>query len=121
MLRVAIPRDAAEVQVQITGENLEPGKAFTILCSNELQGTPSALRLIDICYAVETGLKIFLWWEDDGGDTLILPLEGRGRLDLGPIGGIHNPRNEGWTGNVQLSTKGSGLFFLGLEFAKLKS
>lgn len=127
MFVVSIPRDATEVQVQVTGLGGELPPT-TFLDVSELAHSPKSLRLTDIVYAIEGGCVVYLWWEDATGDTLILPLEGRGRLDLTPIGGISNPRNEGWTGHVRISTSHSPIldgevpqrsFFLGLEFMKL--
>jgi hypothetical protein len=117
---VIIPRDStAEVQVIVTSTE-EVALPETFLTMRELKEQPAALRLTDVIYAVESGAKVFLWWDDDAGDTLILPLEGRGRLDLSPFGGIPNPRKEGFTGHVQVSSSGLGAFILCLEFAKLK-
>jgi len=117
---VTLPRDSlAEVQVIVTSteEVLLPE---TILTMGSLMGQPKALRLTDVIYVVEGGTKVYLWWDDDAGDTLILPLEGRGRLDLSPFSGIPNPRKEGFTGHVQVSSSGHGSFVLCLEFAKLQ-
>jgi len=125
MLQISRPRDNAEVQVHVASAEGGPySEAGTILRLEDLTGDPKALRLIDVIYSIESGCKVFLWWDDAKGDTLLLPLEGRGRLDLTPLGGISNPRNEGWTGHVQLSTlhetPGGKSFFLALEFAKLR-
>lgn len=108
------------MQVQFSGyEEGEDGTTL-FLEAHKLKGSPASLRLQDVVYAIEGGQKVFLWWDDAQG-TLILPLEGRGRLDFNPIGGIANPRNEGWTGHVSFSTQGKGHFFVGLEFVKLTS
>ncbi len=120
MFDVTIPRDgAAEVQVIVTSTE-EVSPARTILDLGKLFGAPTAVRLTDVIYAVEGGAKVWLWWDDNAGDTLILPLEGRGRLDLSPFNGIPNPRREGFTGHVQVSSAGPGSFVLCLEFAKLQ-
>src|SRR5437867_8938591 len=106
MPQIRITRDAAEVVVQITASDAdEVTKALTILRTTELSGQPAALRLLDVIHACEKDLVVSLWWEGGKGDALILPLEGRGRLDLAPLGGIHNPRHEGWIGHVRLTTR----------------
>jgi hypothetical protein len=118
--RIAIPRDAAEVQVLVTGGNvLTP---FRIVDVDKLKDSPVSLRLTDIIHSVQTGLTVYLWWEEEDGGSLIIPIEGRGRLDLSPMLGIQNPRNEGWTGHVTLTTsRAEGKsFFVGLEFAKVR-
>lgn len=126
MATVTIPRDGTEVQVHIHSSSESELAPWTFLDIGELTGGPTSLRLIDCVFALEGDMTVYLWWDDAAGDTLILPLEGRGRLDLSPIGGIQNPRNEGWTGHVQLTTahKSPGTlksFFLGLEFAKVRA
>jgi hypothetical protein len=119
VLTVTIPRDEGEVQVHVVGKGWEEPLPALFLDVGKLKGSPVALRLLDCVYAVESGLKVFLWWEGTE-HALLLPLEGRGRLDLTPIGGIHNPRHDGFTGHVLLTTQGEGFFFLGLEFAKVR-
>ena len=118
MLSTHLLRDALEVQVQITGAGEQ--SATCVLAVSDLKDTPAALRLTDVVYSVEGGQKVSLWWEDDSGESLILPLEGRGFLDLDKVGGIHNPRRAGWTGHVLLSAQGEGLFFVGLQFTKVR-
>lgn len=129
-LRTAIPRDsAAEVQVHVFGDALEEViKPSLIVDVGALRDPPLALRLTDILYSVQSGLTVFLWWDEgESKRSLILPLEGRGRLDLSPTLGITNPKNEGWTGHVTLTTEhatigeGRKSFFLGLEFSKVRN
>lgn len=129
-MQVAIPRDANEVQVHVrhVGDNL----ALKVLVdAAKLHGDHKSLRLIDCIYAVEGPGKVRLWWEEKGGKhALLLPLEGRGRLDCTPVGGILSPEGD-FTGRVLISfnagpagTEGeppNGAFFIGLEFAKVRA
>ena len=125
MISVKIPRDAAETQAHIIASSEAEITDLEVVNVKSLKESPRALRLIDAVFSLEEGMTAFLWWEDASGESLILPLEGRGRLDLSPVGGIHNPRNEGWTGHVKLTTshKTPGRkksFFIGLEFSKVR-
>ncbi len=121
-IRTRVTRDANEVVVLVSASNHPAiSEAETFLTTKGLRDQPAALKLVDVVYSLEEGMTLFLWWDDEKGDTLILPLEGRGRLDLAQFDGIHNPRNAGWTGHVQRTTvpktPGWKSFFLGLELS----
>jgi hypothetical protein len=126
-VRTRILRDLNDVYLQVVGEGLHTPFSFTqILDISTLQGAPPAVRLTDLWFSVEKGLAVFLWWEEGEDDgSLLLPIaEGQGRLDFSGFGGLHNPRNEGWTGHVGISTKQAAgddkNFVLVLGFAKLR-
>lgn len=124
-MRRTLPRDANDVQLHLVESDSDEIEPTTVLDLKELKGDPVALKLSSVVFAIEGGCTVYLWWDDEMGDTLLLPLEGRGALNFDPYGGLENPRHEGWTGCVQLSTHhttpGRKSFFLGLEFAKLRA
>ena len=130
-MRQKFLRNADDIYVEVSASGLLiPLPRTTILDLDSKELTPPrplAVRLTEVFFAVEKGLTILLWW-DEGEDkaSLILPIvEGQGRLDFNSFGGLHNPKNEGFTGHVQLSTKqAKGVemnFTLVLGFAKLRS
>ena len=82
---------------------------------------PTTVRIEKIQFAIEDGISCMLWWHDTAGTTLIVPLTGRGKLTAEWFGGYNNPKNAGYTGNIQMSTAGfSGVkhFSLLLELIK---
>lgn len=103
---------------------MEPLPETTILDLSKLKDLPKAVKLTHVIHAVESGLVLCLWWDDLEGDSLILPLEGKGFLDFERVGGLHNPRNPGWTGHVQMTSKhltpGSKCFTIVLGFSKMR-
>jgi len=121
---VTIPRDQAETQVHVTSTFEEEMEPTLILDPRALRNSPTALRLTDVLFALEGEMTLFLWFEGKEDHALLLPLEGRGRLDLSTMGGIFDHRREESTGRILLSTRhntgGRGRsFFLALEFSRI--
>ena len=113
-----ILRDAAEVRVQVWGE--EDG-VFHVLSPSEVKpegGAPTHFRLTEVLHSIESGVRIRLYWEGVDEHTLIMPIEGRGNLQLDRLGGLPDPKVEGWTGNVLMKVYGEGAYTLVLEFTK---
>ena len=113
-----ILRDAAEVRVQIWGEG---DGVFTVLSPAEVKPEGAAathFRLTEVVFAIEGNTRVRLYWEGIDTHTLLLPLEGRGNLQLDRLGGLPDPKAEGWTGNVLMKVYGEGAYTLILEFTK---
>lgn len=117
-------RDSADVILQVWG-GVEDGSPLeqTIISPTELSGA-SYLRLMTAEFSIQGGLTILLFWEGEDDHTLLLPLEGRGRLDFEWAGGLQDPKVDGWKGNVVLQTVASTPddkhFSLVLEFSKCR-
>lgn len=124
VLEKRILRDASEAIVQVWG-GFEEGETVEgqIISPGELVGA-TYLRLTTVEFAIQDGLTILLFWEGEDDHTLLLPLEGRGRLDYDWAGGLKDPQVNGWKGNVVLKTEatkpGDKHFSLVLEFAKCR-
>lgn len=120
-------RDSADVEVAVTGTLLEPDAqlAETILRPREFKDEPKTAKLNAVFYSIADGLTVTLYWEHDESDDLMLPLNGRGILDLERFGGLENPRKPGFTGNVVLvaerTSPGKKNFVLSLEFSKQRA
>ncbi len=87
---------------------------------SSLNPVPTLIRVDRIQYSVEDGLSCLLWWHATT-DGLILPLEGRGKMEFDWFGGYNNPMAAGYTGNIRLSTAGWSTvkhFALVIEFVK---
>jgi hypothetical protein len=82
---------------------------FKVINVEDLCGRPTGLRLDNIIFVIETGLKVHLSYEDV---PYILPLEGRGKCELDPIGGLAGHK-------VKCTFKGIGAFFISLDISKL--
>lgn len=128
--RIVRDQDGGDVEIAISGI-LPAGKegfGEVILDPNNLGGITGNLKLTHAFFALSGGLEVVLWWEheaeDDPGD-LLLPLEGRGILDIDKVGGLENPRRAGATGSVVLvctrTSPGTKHFVLTLEFQKQRS
>jgi hypothetical protein len=107
-LAASVVHDGARnVLVEVTGI-LDTSDVTQVNITNlaALIPVPTMLRLDTIQFAIQDAMAVMLWWEDTAGTSLIAPLAGRGRLDFGWFGGKLNPKNTGFTGNIQLSTQG---------------
>jgi len=117
-------RDSTDVLLQLWG-GLEEGEELNeiVLEPSKLKEV-SSLRLTDVTYSIQSGLTVLLFWEGESDHTLMLPLEGRGRLDYSWCSGLRDPQDDGWTGNVLFKTVSTGQgakhFSLVLEFAKCR-
>lgn len=121
-----ILRDSADVDIAASGW-ITAGEALDFLLADpgELAGESKALKLTGLFHSIESGLVLLLYWEHTGGDVFIMPIEGRGTLDLSRFGGIENPRGDGWTGRILLRSKApcdtDKYFALTFEFSKQRS
>lgn len=78
--------------VLITGDTLDLEPYTSILRLESLHFAPKSIRLDSIVYAFQDKAGLEFWW-DEG--VLALPLEGRGKLDLGSVWPLHSPDNWG--------------------------
>lgn len=92
--------------VLVTGVITSDVKMMDILKLTDFQHQPKAVKIDDVVYSIQGKLTCLLWWKDKSGDSLMFPLEGRGKLDFSPYEGLQNPRREEWDGGIQLSTVG---------------
>ena len=94
----------------VTGTILHEGdSSFDIIDTSVLTGKPTGLRLDSMVFLVESGLKVMLKYRDQ---PHIVPLEGRGRVDLDWIGGLIGH-------DLDLVCKGVGSFFIVLDISKM--
>lgn len=126
-LSIRTVRDSADVEIVVTGTLLdsETQLAEIILQPKDLKDAPKTAKLNSVFHAINEGLTLTLYWEHEEVDDLMLPLNGRGILDLSKFGGLENPRKPGFTGNVVLiaerTSPGRKDFVLGLDFSKQRT
>ena len=116
MHSVQVLRDtASDLDLQVVGTT---GDTVVLYDPDE---SHSAVKVQSIIYAIEAGARVKVRWEVAGGlGILLVPLEGRGVLDFGKIGGAQKP--EGATGRLLIESYSYGLeFFLGFELIKQRS
>ncbi len=79
-----------------------------------VEGVATRLALCQVKYNIEDTLAVYLYW-DATTDVLILPLEGRGKIDFETP--INNTEASGVTGIVNYATQGyaSGTLSFALE------
>lgn len=99
-----IVRDSSDVDIAIVGA-VGAGETVHEVIIKPKEHNAAALKLNALFHSIQSGLVLLLYWEGEDDHTLILPLEGRGILDLSRFGGLENPRYPGWTGNIVLSIK----------------
>ena len=132
-IATTITRDAEDdVSICVTGYvdtdslNPEEGRCETVLVPSLLKGSPAHVKLTAILHSIQNGISTVLFWEHpeaNRDNSLILPVEGRGFMDLSKIshGGLNNPRGE-HNGNIVLevstSEPGKRYFMLTLEMSK---
>ena len=120
-------RDSADVEVAVTGTLIETEARLTeiILRPKEFKDEPKTAKLNAVFHSINDGLTVTLYWEHEEVNDLMLPLNGRGILDLARFGGLENPRKPGFTGNVVLvaerTSPGRKDFVLSLEFSKQRT
>lgn len=76
---------------------------------NQLGGNPKSLRLDNIAFLVQNGLLVLLTYLDE---PYILPIEGKGKLELDKMIGI--PGHQ-----LKFTFMGTGSFFIILDISKL--
>ena len=114
-----------DVDLAITGVfGVDEVSRFDIIADPSDYPEAKYLKLSALFHSIQEGLTLLLFWEGEKENTLILPLEGRGVLDLGRFGGLENPK-EGMTGRVLVQCvrfkPGEKNFALSLEFSKQRS
>ena len=120
-------RDSDDVDISVSGTLLENENrtAEIILRPSEFKEKPKTVKLNAVFHSINDGLTVTLYWEHEEVDDLMLPLNGRGILDLTRFGGLENPRKPGFTGNVVLVAErtlpGKKDFVLSLEFSKQRT
>lgn len=117
-------RDSSDLCLSIIGE-VQRGQVLDEVLVNPrlLKDSPVSVRLDRVVYSIQSGLELRLYWESESDRFLMLPLEGRGTLDFERLGGLSDPRCEGWTGKVLLTSSYKGevdvrYFTLSIEFSK---
>ena len=127
MLSVTVTRDTtSDAVVQVSGVVAEGHVIGELIVYPLHFAEPAkALRLLGVMHAIQDGLTILLYWHSSIDEhELIMPLEGRGRLDLEYCQGIKDPRSDAGTGCVYLITEtfkpGKKHFFLSLDFSKMR-
>jgi hypothetical protein len=83
--------------------------SFDIIDVSKLSGNPPGLRLDTLTYTIESGLKLLLKYRDQ---PYTIPLEGRSKLDLDPVGGLAGHE-------IDLICKGIGAFFIVIDISKI--
>jgi hypothetical protein len=95
--------------VTITGQMSEPlTKPALVLSFADLSGSPKALRLDGIQFAIQEKMGFNLWWVMPASGTvaalkLLMPIESRGGFDFEKIKPVSSP--EGATGIALTSFK----------------
>jgi len=118
-----VVRDSADVDLALTGV-VDAGVSYEemVFSPSTFKDSPTTGKLTAVFHSIESGLRLFLYWEHDDDDTLIMPLEGRGILDLTRFGGLENPRLPGFTGAIILravnDSGGVRHFAISLEISK---
>jgi hypothetical protein len=87
----------------------EVDSTFSLVDLEELVGCPKSLRLDNICFLIEDGLRILLSYKDE---PYILPLSGKGKVELDPFGGLIGH-------DMNITLKGVGAFFISIDISKL--
>jgi hypothetical protein len=110
MLQIEMVRDGHKnVACVVSGETETSGERVQVTDVSSMNPRPRALRLDAVEFAVEGGVKCFLRWQ---GTAHVLPLEGRGKLDLEWFGGLSGEE-------IHLETEGVGALFLVLDISKV--
>lgn len=132
-IKSTIIRDAEDdVSISITGYvdtdlmNPEQDRTVSVVIPKELKGSPAHLKLTGVIHSIQESVSTILFWENEEIDSLILPIEGRGFMDLSKTsqGGISNPRGT-HSGNVLIEVRsskpGKRYFMLTLEMVKQRN
>lgn len=94
----------------VTGTiNSKKDSVFDIIDTQKLGGKPHNIRLDNIMFSVESGLKVLLKYKNE---PYVLPLEGRSKIDLEPTGGLVGHE-------IDFVFKGTGSFFIVLDISKM--
>ena len=103
--------DGSKNTVLVVSGNIENefDSVFSIIDLTTLVGTPTSLRLDNCAFLLESGLKCKITYKDM---PYFIPLEGRGKLELDPFGGLAGHE-------IDMTLEGTGMFFIVLDISKL--
>lgn len=87
----------------------EEDSIFDIIDVTSFSNKPKNLRMDSLVFSVETGLKLFLRYRNN---PHIIPLEGRGKIELDKVGGVVGHE-------IDLVCRGVGSFFLAIDAVKM--
>ena len=116
--RVHMVQDGHSNVAIIASGMVEEGDTILPLTNiTAMKPLPSSLRIDKIHFAVEAGINARLFWE---GGNLIAPLEGKGSMDFGWMGGVPAPEDDAITGNLVLVMKSTEkrAFMIALDLTK---
>ncbi|MGH9439933.1 MAG: hypothetical protein ACRD22_19150 [Terriglobia bacterium] len=87
---------AKHAAVEVSG-SVSGNSAISLFCLKDLSHNPKSLRLDSVTFSFQEKLGVLLKW----GDRLILPLDGRGKLDFSSVGGLRPPDKDFvWDGMI---------------------
>ena len=110
---IKIARDGMKNVVVIVHGEAEGALEQTVVVDpSALQHVCRQIKLDQILYSVEGGLKIRVGWSEDG---LLLPLEGRGLLNYYPFDSL---QASSLGQKLWISATGSGAFHLVFDMTK---
>lgn len=93
--------------------NISDGTDETLVTkvdASTLSGNPCSLRVDRVQYDLTGGMRVRLYFKNDGTDTEFLTLgAGQGDLDLRSVGGIPNPMLPGANGDILLTCEADSL------------
>lgn len=109
--------NAVSTTVEIDGDRNVVVKVVGVLDSSDLSATaitaisslvpaPGKIRVDKIQYSASENLDLCLWWDATADTTPVVCLTGRGEMCFKDFGGLVNPKETGWTGNILLTTTG---------------
>lgn len=82
---------------------------FFPIDTSKMTGVPKNLRLDNLHFLIETGLRVIISYDDQ---PFFLPIEGRGKFEIDKLGGL--------TGHqINLTFKGVGCFMIMLDISKM--
>ena len=113
-MQVKLTRDGKKnVVLMVWGEVDEELQQTEVLHPDGIKDGATGLKLDQIVYTIESGVKVRLGWSEDG---LILPVEGRGLLNYYAFDSIP-PSSPGQ--GLWVSATGKGAFHLVLDCTKM--
>ena len=112
-MEIKVIRDGMKNVVVVTHGEVEDALDQTVVVDpSSLQHDCRQIKLDQVQYSVESGLKIRIGWSEDG---LFLPLEGRGLLNYYQFDSLQ-PSSTGQ--KLWVSAAGSGAFHLVFDMTK---
>lgn len=68
---------------------------------------PVAIALLEVLWSIQGFTSVRLFWDHTTDDEIIVLGSGNGYNDFSGVGGLHDPRSAGGTGNVLFTTAGA--------------